>query len=111
MADEGDLRGHVIVSDAISSARSAGGPGRGGGRREVVALLAMLAATAILSQFFRSSNSVIGPELIRDLSLSPEGLGFANGSFFAALLLAQVPVGALPSIASARASRSPSCRC
>ena len=53
----------------------------------------MLAATAILSQFFRSSNSVIGPELIRDLSLSSEALGFANGCFFAALLLVQIPVG------------------
>ena len=47
----------------------------------------------ILSQFFRASTSVIGPELIRDLALSPEALGFANGSFFVALLLAQVPVG------------------
>jgi hypothetical protein len=53
----------------------------------------MLAATAVLSQFFRSSNSVIGPELIRDLSLSSEALGFANGCFFAALLLVQIPVG------------------
>lgn len=53
----------------------------------------MLAATAILSQFFRASTSVIGPELIRDLALSSEALGFANGIFFFALLVAQVPVG------------------
>lgn len=58
-------------------------------------LLAMLAATTILSQFFRASTSVIGPELIRDLSLSPEALGFANGAFFLALLLPQVLVGVL----------------
>lgn len=58
-------------------------------------LLAMLAATTILSQFFRASTSVIGPELIRDLSLSPEGLGFASGSFFLALLVSQVFVGVL----------------
>jgi MFS family permease len=58
-------------------------------------LLAMLAATTILSQFFRASTSVIGPELIRDLSLSPEALGFANGAFFIALLLPQVLVGVL----------------
>lgn len=56
-------------------------------------LLAMLAATTILSQFFRASTSVIGPELIRDLALSPEALGFANGSFFVAILVAQVLVG------------------
>ena len=69
--------------------RPAGGPGR----KAAFVLLAMLAATTVLSQFFRSSTSVIGPELIRDLALSPEALGFANGSFFMALLLAQVPVG------------------
>jgi len=59
----------------------------------VVVLLAMLAATTILSQFFRYSMSVIGPELIRDLSLSSQELGIANASFFLALLLAQIPVG------------------
>lgn len=55
----------------------------------------MLAATTILSQFFRASTSVIAPELIRDLSLSPEALGIAGGSFFIALLMAQVFVGVL----------------
>ena len=55
----------------------------------------MLAATTILSQFFRASTSVIAPELIQDLSLSPEALGFASGSFFLALLLPQIFVGVL----------------
>jgi MFS family permease len=55
----------------------------------------MLAATTILSQFFRASTSVIAPELIQDLSLSPEALGFASGSFFLALLLSQIFVGVL----------------
>lgn len=55
----------------------------------------MLAATTILSQFFRASTSVIGPELIRDLSLSAEALGFASGSFFLALLMPQIFVGVL----------------
>ncbi len=58
-----------------------------------VALLAMLAATAILAQFFRTSTAILGPELIRDLSLSSEAFGLANASFFVALLLAQIPVG------------------
>jgi MFS family permease len=56
-------------------------------------LLAMLAATAILAQFFRTSTAILGPELIRDLDLSPEAFGLANASFFIALLAAQIPVG------------------
>jgi MFS family permease len=60
-----------------------------------VALIAMLAATTILSQFFRSSLAVIAPELIVDLDLSPRMLGLANGAFFLALLVAQVYVGIL----------------
>lgn len=58
-------------------------------------LLAALASTTILSQFFRSSTSVIGPELIRDLQLSSEALGFSNAAFFIALLLPQILVGVL----------------
>ncbi len=58
-------------------------------------LLVMLIATTSLSQFFRASTSVIAPELIRDLALTPEMLGFANACFFLALLAIQVPVGIL----------------
>ena len=63
--------------------------------RIAATLLAMLSATTILSQFFRSSLNVIAPELIRDLALSPEVLGLANSAFFLALLTIQVPVGIL----------------
>ncbi len=56
-------------------------------------LMAMLASTTALSQFFRSSTAVIAPELIRDLELSSAALGFANGSFFMAVFLGQIPVG------------------
>lgn len=58
-------------------------------------LLLMLVATTSLSQFFRASTNVIAPELIRDLSLTSEMLGFANACFFLALLSIQVPVGLL----------------
>jgi predicted MFS family arabinose efflux permease len=58
-------------------------------------LLVALAAATIASQFLRSSSGVIAPELVRDLALSPEMLGFANGCFFISLGLAQVPVGML----------------
>lgn len=60
-----------------------------------LALLLMLVATTGLSQLFRASTNVIAPELIRDLALSPQMLGFANSCFFFALLAIQVPVGLL----------------
>lgn len=57
------------------------------------ALMAALAAMTGLSQFHRAALGVIAPELGADLALSPAVLGAANGMFFAALLVAQVPVG------------------
>lgn len=63
--------------------------------RSAVILVAMLAATTSLSQFFRASTTVIAPELIRDLALTPEMLGFAGACFFLALGAVQVPVGIL----------------
>ncbi len=64
-------------------------------RGAALALVGMLIATTSLSQFFRASTNVIGPELIRDLALTPAMLGFANACFFWALLAIQVPVGIL----------------
>jgi MFS family permease len=58
------------------------------------ALAAIVAITA-LSQFFRSCLGVIAPELSNDLEMEPEELGSANGSFFLAMALAQIPVGML----------------
>jgi MFS family permease len=61
--------------------------------RDIFLLVALLATTTILSQFFRTALAVIAPELITDLSLSPRMLGLANGGFFMSLLVAQVAVG------------------
>jgi MFS family permease len=58
-------------------------------------VIAMLVAMTALSQFYRASQSVIAPELTRELALSPRLLGMANGSFFLAIGLAQVPIGSL----------------
>ncbi len=63
--------------------------------RAAVILIVMLSATTILSQFFRSSVTVIAPELIVELKLTSEALGMANAIFFFALMAAQVPVGIL----------------
>lgn len=58
-----------------------------------VPLLLLLGTVACLSQFYRVSNSVIAPELVRDLGLSAQQLGWAGSAFFFALFAAQIPVG------------------
>ncbi len=63
--------------------------------RAAAILIAMLSATTILSQFFRSTLTVIAPELIVELNLTSEALGMANAIFFFALLVVQVPVGVM----------------
>ena len=61
------------------------------GRRVFVAVVTITLA----SQFFRASTSALGPELMRDLSLSPQRLGLANAAFFVSLTAAQIPIGML----------------
>ena len=61
--------------------------------RARLTLLLLLSAVTCLSQFYRVSNSVIGPEIALELGLSSAQLGLAGGAFFFALFLAQIPVG------------------
>ncbi len=56
-------------------------------------LLLLLIAVTCLSQFYRVSNSVIAPELVRDLHLSAAELGLAGSAFFFALFAVQLPIG------------------
>ena len=56
-------------------------------------LLLLLIAVTCLSQFYRVSNSVIAPELTRDLDLSARQLGWAGSAFFFALCAVQIPGG------------------
>jgi predicted MFS family arabinose efflux permease len=56
-------------------------------------LVLLLIAITCLSQFYRVSNSVIAPDLARDLDLSARQLGWAGSAFFFALFAVQVPVG------------------
>lgn len=58
-------------------------------------IVVLLSALTAVSQFYRASLSAIAPELSRDLALSPEALGMANGAFFLSLGLVQLPVGML----------------
>jgi len=87
------LVGRLQVNDRLAEGtKGADAPPKPKWTAALVVLL-MLASTTALSQFFRSSTSVIGPELIRDLALSSEALGFANSAFFIAVFLGQIPVG------------------
>ncbi len=61
--------------------------------RAAIVLVLLLAALTSISQFYRVSNSVIGPEVAAELGLSARDLGLAGGAFFLALLVAQIPVG------------------
>jgi len=45
-----------------------------------------------LSQFYRVSNAVIAPQLLRDLSVDTKGLGLISASFFYAFALTQIPI-------------------
>jgi predicted MFS family arabinose efflux permease len=58
-------------------------------------IVALLSALTAVSQFYRASLSAIAPELSRELALSPEALGMANGVFYLSLGLVQLPVGML----------------
>jgi MFS family permease len=77
-----------LSSDAINARQHGASP-----VTSIVALVAMLVFTTVLSQFFRSALAVIAPELIADLGLNAGTLGLANGGFFLALMVAQVAVG------------------
>jgi len=57
--------------------------------------VAVMVAITALSLFYRSCLGVIAPELTRDLGLTPEDLGHANGAFFLSMALMQIPVGLL----------------
>jgi MFS family permease len=57
--------------------------------------VAVMVAITGLSLFYRSCLGVIAPELTRDLGLTPEDLGNANGAFFLSIAVMQVPVGLL----------------
>ncbi len=58
-------------------------------------VIGALGLTYVVSQFYRSSNAVIAPELARDAGLTPEALGVLTGAFFLAFAIAQIPVGVL----------------
>ncbi len=58
-------------------------------------VLCPLIPLIVLSQFFRSSNGVIAPDLMADLGLTAEDIGVLSSSFFFVFALLQIPLGIL----------------
>jgi len=67
------------------------GPGASPGAARVVAALCV---AFVVSQFYRSSNAVIAPDLMRDVGLTPAALGILTGAFFVTFGLLQLPIAA-----------------
>ncbi|HOJ71546.1 MAG TPA: MFS transporter [Syntrophorhabdaceae bacterium] len=63
--------------------------------KKAVPIFLTLASLFCLSMFYRSSNAVIALELIRDLHLNAETIGFLGGAFFYSFSLLQIPMGLL----------------
>ncbi len=49
----------------------------------------------IFSMFYRLSNAVIAPDLVRTFHLNAESLGVLGGAFFYSFALMQIPMGVL----------------
>ncbi len=60
--------------------------------RQTIIFLVFVSAY-FFSQFARSANAVIAPDLAADLSLDAAQLGWMTGLFFATFALAQLPLG------------------
>lgn len=58
-------------------------------------IFAIAACLFFLSQFYRVSNAVIAPLLIRDLSLDTKAIGLISASFFYAFAVTQIPISLL----------------
>jgi predicted MFS family arabinose efflux permease len=55
----------------------------------------ILAAVFCFSMFYRVTNAVIAPDLVRDFNLDAERLGVLGSAFFYAFALFQIPIGVL----------------
>ncbi len=62
---------------------------------KVNVMLAAMIVLAILSQFFRSSNGVIAPEMMAELHFDAQAIGLSSGAFFVVFALLQLPIGIL----------------
>ncbi|MCT8971650.1 MFS transporter [Microbaculum marinisediminis] len=59
----------------------------------IFALISVLCAIYVVSQFLRNSVGVIAPNLSDELGLAPQEIGVLSSTFFLAFAAAQIPLG------------------
>jgi len=72
-----------------------GGTAGRGGAPSGWHLVPTLGLIYVASQFYRTANAVIAPDLMRELSLGPEAMGALTGAFYIAFAAVQIPLGIL----------------
>ncbi len=77
---------------ATAGTGSAKGHGRSG-RNEAIVLVGVLATAYMISQFFRNSIGVIGPDLAREFDLDATSLSLLASIFFLSFAAVQIPLG------------------
>lgn len=82
------------MSGGTTASAAVSGP-RGYAGRQAWAIYAVLCSGFLASQFYRVSNAVIAPELMRSLHVSAEAMGVITGMFFLAFAAMQIPAGVL----------------
>jgi MFS family permease len=60
---------------------------------KLFSIFSIFSTLYILSMFYRASNAVIAPNLMADLHLDAETLGWLGGAFFYSFALIQIPMG------------------
>lgn len=83
---------------ASESGRTPDGTGNGAvpgrsGRGEAIILVGVLATAYMISQFFRNSIGVIGPDLAREFDLDARSLSLLASIFFLSFAAVQIPLG------------------
>lgn len=78
----------------LSKARSSGNASGLRAQKATIMLWTMI-VLAILSQFYRSSNGVIAPQIMAEMHLDAAVIGLSSGAFFLIFAALQIPIGVL----------------
>lgn len=63
--------------------------------KRVTVMLWTMVVLAVLSQFYRSSNGVIAPQIMAEMNVDAAAIGLSSGAFFLIFAALQVPIGVL----------------